>query len=227
MTGTERMTAYLHSLETPQEPILEEIRREALEAKVPVVRSETAGLLRVLVSANRPKRILEIGTAVGYSALVMYYSAERDCHITTIENYDKRIASARENFARARVGDAVTLLCGDAAELLPTLERDYDFIFMDAAKAQYIVWLPELLRLLSPDGMLVSDNVLQDGDVLESRYAVTRRNRTIHARMREYLYALTHNEELYTSVLPLGDGVALTSRRRQSYRQSQEARLDI
>lgn len=222
MIGTERMTAYLHSLETPEEPILEEIRRNALQENVPVVRSETAGLLRVLVSANRPKRILEIGTAVGYSALVMYYSAESGCHITTIENYDKRIAAAKENFARAQTGEAVTLLCGDASELLPKLEGDYDFIFMDAAKAQYIVWLPELLRLLAPDGMLVSDNVLQDGDVLESRYAVTRRNRTIHSRMREYLYALTHDAGLYTSVLPLGDGVALTTRRRQ-----REARSDI
>lgn len=134
----------------------------------------------------------------------------RKGHITTIENYEKRIPIARENFRRAGKEDQITLIPGDALEVMKELSGPYDFIFMDAAKGQYIHYLPEVLRLLAPEGVLMSDNVLQDGDVIESRFAVERRNRTIHSRMREYLYELTHHEELQTSLLPLGDGVALS-----------------
>lgn len=209
MIDHERVTAYIHSLETEDEEVLEQIRREALEDHVPIIRSETASLMRVLVHSRQPKQILEIGTAVGYSALIMERAAD-DCHITTIENYEKRIPVARANFARAGATDRIRLLEGDATQILAGLTGTYDFIFMDAAKAQYITWLPDILRLLAPDGMLVSDNVLQDGDVLESKYAVTRRDRTIHGRMRDYLYTLTHDERLLTSILPVGDGVSLT-----------------
>ena len=132
------------------------------------------------------------------------------CRITTIENYEKRIPVARENFRRAEKENQITLLEGDAAEVLKTLDGPYDFIFMDAAKGQYIHYLPDVLRLLPPGGCLVSDNVMQDGDVIESRFAVERRNRTIHARMREYLYELKHNDNLVTSIIPLGDGVAVS-----------------
>ena len=131
-------------------------------------------------------------------------------HITTIENYEKRIPIARENFRRAGKEDQITLIPGDALEVMKELSGPYDCIFMDAAKGQYIHYLPEVLRLLAPEGVLMSDNVLQDGDVIESRFAVERRNRTIHSRMREYLYELTHHEKLQTSLLPLGDGVALS-----------------
>ena len=117
---------------------------------------------------------------------------------------------ARENFRRAGKEEQITLIEGDAADVLKTLEGPYDFIFMDAAKGQYIHFLPEIMRLLPPGGCLVSDNVMQDGDVIESRFAVERRNRTIHARMREYLYELKHHPELETSVIPLGDGVAVS-----------------
>ena len=113
----------------------------------------------------------------------------------------------------AGLEDKIKILEGDAADILPTLEGPYDVIFMDAAKGQYIHWLPDILRLLSANGVLFSDNVLQDGDIIESRYAVERRNRTIHARMREYLYTLTHMPELQTSVVPIGDGVALSVKR--------------
>ena len=128
----------------------------------------------------------------------------------TIENYEKRIPIAKENFRRAGREDQITLLEGDAMEILKTLQETYDFIFMDAAKAQYIHYLPEVLRLLKKGGILVTDNVLQDGDVIESRFVVERRNRTIHSRMREYLYELKHHELLQTSIIPLGDGVALS-----------------
>ena len=136
--------------------------------------------------------------------------APEGCTITTIEKYEKRIPIARENFKRAGKEEVITLLEGDALEILKGLQESYDFIFMDAAKAQYIYYMPEVIRLLGKGGILVSDNVLQDGDIIESRFAVERRNRTIHSRMREYLYALKHEERLLTSIIPLGDGVAVS-----------------
>ena len=133
-----------------------------------------------------------------------------DCRITTIENYEKRIPIAKENFLRAGKQNVIELIEGDAAYVLKELKEPYDFIFMDAAKGQYINFLPEIMRLLKSGGVLVSDNVLQDGDIIESRFAVTRRNRTIHKRMRDYLYEITHVKELTTSVLPIGDGVTIS-----------------
>ena len=127
-----------------------------------------------------------------------------------MENYDKRIPIARENFKKAGKEEQITLLEGDAREILKTLEEPFDFIFMDAAKGQYIHFLPDILRLLSRGGILISDNVLQDGDIIESHFAVERRNRTIYKRMREYLSALKNSDVLETSILPLGDGVALS-----------------
>lgn len=208
--ATERLTAFIRSLDQGNIPFLNEIEREAREAGVPVIRPETQRLLRFLLRMQKPRRILEIGSAVGFSALLMSEYAPADCHITTIENYEKRIVQARENFKRAGREDRVTLLAGDAAEILPELRESYDMIFMDAAKGQYLSFLPEVMRLLSPEGLLVSDNVLQEGDILESRYAVTRRDRTIHTRMREYLYRITHDVRLETVILPVGDGVAVS-----------------
>lgn len=212
MIVDERITTYINSLNPGYTDILNAIEKEALDAYVPIVRKEMQSFLKFLVRAMKPKRILEVGTAVGFSAVLMSEYAPSDCHITTIENYDKRIPIARENFRRAGKEEQITLLEGDAMEVLKTLEGPYDLIFMDAAKGQYIYYLPELLRLLPKGGILVSDNVLQDGDIIESRYAVERRNRTIHARMREYLYTLTHCEELTTSIIPLGDGITLSVR---------------
>lgn len=213
MIVDERMTAYINSLNPGNTGILDQIEREALDTYVPIIRREMQSFLKFLLKAHRPVRILEVGTAVGFSAILMSEYAPEDCRITTIEKYGKRIPIARENFVRAGKADRITLLEGDAMEILKGLEGTYDFIFMDAAKGQYIYYLPELLRILESGGLLVSDNVLQDGDIIESRFAVERRNRTIHARMREYLYTLTHCEELTTSILPLGDGVTVSVRK--------------
>ena len=180
---------------------------------MPIIKKETGALLKTMVAAKRPRAILEVGTAVGYSALLMAGVMPAECTITTIEKYEPRIPVAKANFKRAGEEARITLLEGDAEEILKELEGPYDFIFMDAAKGQYIHWLPDILRLLSANGVLFSDNVLQDGDIIESRFAVERRNRTIHARMREYLYTLTHMPELQTSVVPIGDGVALSVKR--------------
>lgn len=206
----ERMVTYIHSLESPEKPLIEEIEQEALDTFVPIIRKETQSFLKVLLMMKKPLRVLEVGTAIGFSAILMSEYIPEQGHITTIEKYEKRIPIARENFRRAGKEDQITLIEGDALEVMKSLEGPYDFIFMDAAKGQYIHYMPEAIRLLEPGGVLVSDNVLQDGDIIESRYAVERRNRTIHSRMREYLYELKHKEELQTSILPLGDGVALS-----------------
>lgn len=208
-----RITTYIRSLESPESPVLEQIEQEALDAYVPVIRKETQSFLKVLLMIKQPSRILEVGTAVGFSAILMSEYMPEDGHITTIEKYEKRIPIARENFRRSGKEEKITLIEGDAFEVMQALEGSYDFIFMDAAKGQYIRYLPEAVRLLAEGGVLISDNVLQDGDVIESRFAVERRNRTIHSRMREYLYELKHHDLLETSILPLGDGVALSVRR--------------
>ena len=213
MIVNERITDYINSLECSESLVCEQIRKEALSDVVPIIRLETASLLKFFVTLTRPKKILEVGTAVGYSAILMSQYLEEGATITTIEKYEPRIPIAKENFKRAGKEDVITLLEGDALEILKGLDGSYDMIFMDAAKAQYIYYLPEVIRLLKTGGLLISDNILQDGDVAQSRYAVTRRNRTIHSRMREYLYTLKHEKELQTAIIPIGDGVAVSTKK--------------
>ena len=208
----ERLFTFINSFDKGNSPFLDELEREAKRDYVPIIRTDMQSLLRFLLRLKRPVKILEVGTAVGFSALLMAEATSDECQITTIENYEKRIPIARENFKRAGMEERITLLEGDATEILKELDGTYDFIFMDAAKGQYLNFLPDLLRLLGQDGMLVSDNVLQDGDLMESRYAVTRRNRTIHSRMREYLHELKNNPMLETVILPVGDGVTVSIR---------------
>lgn len=210
MIVDERYTTYLNSLYPELSPVLKDIQREALESYVPIIRPETVNLLQLLIKMNRPKTILEVGAAVGFSANLMAEAAGDDVRITTIENYEPRIPIANANFKRTGRDNQITLLEGDAMEILPTLEGPYDFIFMDAAKGQYINFWPEIKRLIKDGGVVVTDNVLQDGDIIESRFAITRRNRTIHKRMRDYLYELTHDEKFSTTILPLGDGVSIS-----------------
>lgn len=195
---------------------LDELERQACEDYVPIIRREMQSFLKVLLTVHRPKKILEVGTAVGFSTLLMSEYTGEDCHITTIEKYEKRIPIARENFKKAGREDRITLLEGDAMEILKELQGSFDFIFMDAAKGQYIHFLPEVLRLLGTGGILVSDNVLQDGDIIESRFAVERRNRTIYKRMRDYLYELKHNEQLLTTIIPIGDGATVSIKRERA-----------
>ena len=213
ITGDERLNAFIDSLDTGNTPFLNGIEKEAKETNVPIIRTQVQSLLKLLLAMRKPATILEVGCAIGFSALLMSEYGPEDCHITTIEKYEKRIPVARENFRRAGKEERITLLEGDAAEILQKMTGAYDMIFMDAAKGQYLHFLPDVLRLLAPGGILLSDNVLQDGNILESRFAVTRRNRTIHSRMREYLYELKHHPQLETVILPVGDGVTLSVRR--------------
>ena len=220
MIVDERMVTYIRSLERPENPVIEAIEQEALDSFVPIIRKETQSFLKVMMLMNRPARVLEVGTAVGFSAILMSEYLPEGSHITTIENYEKRIPIARNNFKRAGKEEQITLIEGDALEVMKTLEGPYDFIFMDAAKGQYIHYMPETVRLLSDGGILMSDNVLQDGDIIESRFAVERRNRTIHSRMRDYLYELKHSDVMETSIIPLGDGVSLSFKKKKEEKEN-------
>lgn len=208
-----RIVSYINSLDTGNSDICNLIEKEALADNVPIIRKEMGNLLKVLIALKQPSSILEVGTAVGYSSILMSENMPQGCTITTIENYDKRISVARENFRRAGKENVIKLIEGDAAKVLKELTGCYDMIFMDAAKGQYISFLPDILRLLPKGGLLISDNVLQEGEIVQSRYGVTRRNRTIHSRMREYIYVLTHSEEWVTSVVPIGDGITISVKR--------------
>lgn len=216
MIVDERITDYMNSLVQELPPYLRELEKTALMESIPIIRKETQTFLKVLISMKQPKRILEVGTAVGFSSLFMSEYMPEGCSITTIEKMPLRLEKAKKNFMEANLGEKVTLLEGDALIILSNLAKSepfaFDFIFMDAAKAQYMNFLPEVMKLLPIGGVLITDNVLQDGTVAESRYSITRRDRTIHSRMREYLFALTHMEEMETSIVPVGDGVTVSVR---------------
>jgi len=214
MIVNERIVSYIHSLERSGGPLLDELRAYAEANRVPVIRREVESFLEVLLSIQKPETILELGTAVGYSAIFMGRCVGENSRIVTIENYEKRILPAKENIKRAGMEHKICLIEGDALEEMKKIKAEsFDFIFMDAAKAQYIYFLPEAIRLLKPGAVLAADNVLQEGDLIESRYAVARRNRTIHARMREYMYEVKNREDLVTTIIPIGDGLTVSVKR--------------
>ena len=214
MISKERIEYFIRSFDVDSgSDALKEIEKEAKRDHVPIIRKGTQELLRILLKMKKPERILEVGTAIGFSSVVMGECSSSETEITTIENYPPRIVRAKENIKMAGMEGKIHLLEGDAADILKELDGYYDFIFMDAAKGQYIHFLPDILRLLPSGGILVSDNVLQDGDIFESRYGIRRRNHTIHNRMREYLYVLTHNDELDTVILETGDGMTISVRK--------------
>lgn len=210
MIVDERMLTFMNSLDRGLTPFLEELLKKAEEDRVPVIRRNMQSFLRTFLTMKNPSAILEVGTAVGFSAILMASYGSPESHITTIESYEKRIPVARENFRLAGVEDRITLLAGDAAEILPRLTESYDLIFLDAAKGQYIRWLPDLRKRMRPGSVLIADNVLQEGDIIESHYLVERRNRTIYKRMREFLRAVEDDPGLDTCVLPIGDGITLS-----------------
>ncbi|HHX12321.1 MAG TPA: O-methyltransferase [Clostridiales bacterium] len=217
MIINERVTDYINSLDKESPLNLRQLEKYALDNHVPIIKKETQGVLRFLLNLLKPKKILEVGTAIGFSALFMSEYTSMDTKITTIEKVPMRLEVAKKNLADDNFPnrDKITLCQGDAIDVLKELvseKRDYDFIFLDAAKGQYMNFLPELMKLLSPDGILLTDNVLQDGTVVNSRYSITRRDRTIHSRMREYLYSITHMDELETVIIPVGDGIAISSK---------------
>lgn len=215
MIVDERLTTYIDSISWQIPSYLQEVERQALADGVPIIRRSMQSLLQFLLAVRKPGSVLEIGTAVGFSSMLISECVTDTAPIDTIEKVPMRIQHARANFGKYQKAERIRLIEGDAGEVLQQLAdagNQYDFIFMDAAKGQYPAFFQPILTLLSDDGILVTDNVLQDGDIIESRYAITRRDRTIHGRMREFLYTLTHSPGLQTVVLPVGDGAAVTLR---------------
>ena len=206
MITNERIVSYLHSLEKGNGDFLDNLRVYAEANNVPIIRKEMESFLKVMIDLRKPSSILEIGTAIGYSSIF----------ITTIENYDKRIPVAKGNFVKAGMDERITLMEGDALDKLKELvdnKAKFDMVFIDAAKSWYMEYLMEVFKLTEPGALIISDNVLQEGELSESRYAIERRNRTIHGKMREFLYNIKNMENLDTTIIPLGDGVAMSWRK--------------
>lgn len=235
MIVNENIVAYINALEGELPEHITSIMKEALADEVPIIRRETMTLIRYLLKTHKPMKVLEVGAAVGFSSILMSEYLPEGAKIITIERMEERIIKAKENISNTKKQDVITLLEGDAAEILEDLVNgntshldnlsndshnksetsyvgQFDFIFMDAAKGQYMNFFSNIMKLLKPGGVLLTDNVLQDGAVAKSRYGVIRRDRTIHGRMREYLYTLTHMEELDTVILPVGDGVTISTK---------------
>lgn len=211
MLQNERISDYLDSLCPGNSHLTEKIRSEAVAMNIPIIRRDGEQLLKVLLELKKPEKILEIGTCTGYSAIIMAQSCDAD--ITTLEIGEADYVKACANVELAGFNDRIHCIHTDATDYLDACNETFDFVFMDAAKAQYINWLPKVTQILEPGGILLSDNVLHDGDIAESRFAVERRDRTTHARLREYLYELTHSEDYVTSVMNVADGVAVSVRK--------------
>ena len=213
MIVSSRIVDYINSLAEYNSDYIEDIRVRAIADNVPIIRRESESLIKSLLYMKQPEKILEVGTAVAYSTLVMAEAMRGKASIITIENYEKRIDIAKKHIAESKYGSSIRLIAEDAAKALQDLvneQESFDFIFMDAAKAQYINWLPMIIKLMSERAVLCSDNVLQDGDIVQSRYVIERRDRSMHSRLRKYLYKITHSDELSTSILAIGDGVAIS-----------------
>ena len=196
----------------PAEGILADMEISAGKRNIPVCRPETAALLRFLVAVTQPGRILEIGTAIGYSTSVMAMSQPDGGRIDTLEMDEARADEAEENFRLLGLSGRINLLRGDALEILPCLTTPYDLIFMDAAKGQYPEYLDHCTRLMVSGGVLVADNVLFMGlSIMED--PVPHKHRTIAVRLRQFLKELCGNPAYETSILPVGDGVAVACKR--------------
>jgi predicted O-methyltransferase YrrM len=210
----ERIEVFLEQYRPALPEYIRKLEQQAIADEVPVIRRGTRDMLRYLLHTKRPHRVLEVGTAIGYSALVMKECLPETSRIVTIEKVEMRLREARKNLAAYDTGKRIILLEGDAVEVLPELvekKEKFDFIFMDAAKGQYLNFLPAVLQLMNEGATLVTDNIFHEGDVLQSRYAVARRDRTIHGRMREYLRVLSNHECLETICLPIGDGMTVST----------------
>lgn len=211
----DRMEVFLERYRKQPPAYIIELEKTARKEQVPIIRRATRDILGYMLRTKKPENVLEVGTAIGYSALYMKENMTKTSRLTTVEKVEMRLVKARENIARYDKDKQITLLEGDAAEVLKELAetgKKYDFIFMDAAKGQYLNFLPWIMEVLTCGGVLVTDNILHEGDILESRYGVTRRDRTIHGRMREYLQALKDMPELDTICLPLGDGLTISTK---------------
>ena len=215
MITNPKVLEYLDIISPVNSKAIEEIRAEAKRNYIPIIKRDTENFLKFVLKMQNPGSILEIGCAVGYSAAVMLENSDAD--IVTVEEMPERVEEAKRNIKYADFESRASILEGDAGEILKSLAdkgEKFDFIFMDAAKAQYITWLPVVKKLLKESGMIFSDNCLQEGDLAESSFAIRKRDKTIHKRMREYIYLLLHDETLESWIFSIGDGVLLSRSRR-------------
>ncbi len=201
---------YIRSITPKNSGILKEIEEYVENNFVPIVEPEVAQLIRVLIKMKKPKKILEVGTAIGYSSIMMAQTLG-DCKITTIERREDMIELARENIKKAKLDHRIEVINGDAEEVLGDIEGEYDLIFLDAAKGQYISFFDKAKKVLAKEGLIISDNVLFKG-MVASDELVIRRKKTIVKRLRTYLEYINNIDGYISSLIPIGDGVALTYR---------------
>ena len=204
----ERMDTFLNSFYKGNPEYLNELENDARARYINVIRPGTQQALRMFLAMTKPFGILEVGTAIGFSALFMAGFSEAD--IITIEHDHERAKEAASNFRRFGFEDRITLMEGQAEDIIPGLSGPFDLIFLDSAKGQYINLLPILVSKMKKGSVLIADNVLSDGETGESVFTVKRRDRTIHRRMREFLEAVSLREEFESSILPVGDGLSVT-----------------
>ena len=214
MSYDERMDTYLQTLSRGLPPFLEDLEASALSERVPLIRKDTQDVIRMLLALHKPERILEVGTAVGYSSLFMAGYLGGTTFIDTIELDTDMADEAEMNFRRFKRDDVITLHRGDASEILEDMAeqggRSYDLVFIDAAKSQYKVYFSQAMRMVHPGSVIVTDNILESGLVLESHFLVEKRDRTIHDKLREYIYLIKNDERLETAILSVGDGIAVS-----------------
>ncbi len=213
MVDYERFESFLESLPDDLPGYLLDLELENIRANIPIIRKGSQRLIRFMLELKKPVKVLEVGTATGFSSIFMLEFLDKKAEITTIEKMKERIDKAEETFRNLDKNKQITLIKGDAIEILADLvskNKTFDFIFMDAAKGQYINFFENIKKLLVPGGMLITDNMLQEGRLLDSRYTVVRRDRTIHQRMREYVNVLMADKNFETILLASGDGMAVS-----------------
>ncbi len=187
---------------------LKKIKEKALEEHIPIIMDDTLDVIEEYLKDNKPKRLLEIGTAVGYSAICFTEFLDENGCIDTIEREHERVEEAKENIKKAEVDGKINIYEGDAVEILPTMDYKYDVVFIDAAKGKYPFFLKEALRMLKNDGIIFADNILYKGYVLSDYNK--HKQRTAVRNLREYIKEATENENLDTEILEVGDGLAIT-----------------
>lgn len=203
---------YVESVMPARDERLEALYQEAVATDVPIIKHEMEQFLSFIIKLHKPVKVLEIGTAIGYSSIVMSKASDETLEITTLEKSDKMIERAKKNLKDFGYDKTVSIMAGDAETSLDNVEGEFDLIFIDAAKGQYMIYYEKCLPMLKKGGLLIADNVLQDGLVAKSRFAIPRRQRTIHGRMREFIKSVSDNKELQTSVLPIADGATISLR---------------
>ena len=189
---------------------LEKIKQQALEEKIPIIMDDTLEVVIQILNEKKPNRILEIGTAVGYSAICFSEYLSPNGLIDTIERDEQRVIDAKENIKKAEVEEKINIYEGDAVEILPTLENNYDVVFIDAAKGKYPFFLNEALRMLNKGGIIIADNVLYKGYVMSDYNK--HKQRTAVRNLREYIANITENPNLETQILEVGDGLAISKK---------------